>query len=545
MAVYEISTNISSNIFPFASELWGRSVIVPTYDEQYNRTLLSTDDPGYEKGVPQVYYMHNVMPTTLGYQSVGYNKVIDGIALPPSAVLDTIFNIQTASQNRFLFCPAAGLNYIYDQQVGHWASVSPFATGTVPSNVQVTTAFVNGETYIYYANYGCFKYDDTAKVLVAVTLTGLVAANIIAIAENNGYMLAITTSAIAWSSITDPTDFVPSTTTGAGGGSVQENHGALRSIMSVAGGIIIYCEFNAVGGTYSGNSSFPFIYKELPSSGGIQDMSQVAWDTNADFHIVYGSNGIQKFTKTTSSLEYIPASDFLSGKLFEDFNDTTLTFSQQNLSTDLNTKVALVNARYLVFSYGVNAPIFTHALVYDMGYKRWGKLKIDHTACFDWNAPNAYGAITYDMLSTTTYDMLAATTYTSLANKVYDNLVMKRSLGFLQADGTIKIVNFDLSEDQADGVFIIGKFQFRRANWIQHQSTTIDTVDNDGTFSFYVFNSLDGKTLQPAVEGFPLYISSKTRKYNKAISGQNITLCCKGQFNLVSLTITFQMLGNR
>lgn len=541
----------------------------PQYDENYNRTIFSTVDPGYEKEIPQVFYMHNVMPTVEGFQSIGYDVAIEptpgggvatggfgefsfgrsgfGVIGSGSFVYDKIFTLQTPDQNNFLFVPAAGLNLIYDAQVGFWQSVSPFPTGTVTGATQVTTAFVQGQTYIYYANKGCYIYDDNLKVLTPVTLTGLNPLQVLGITSANGYMIAISSNAIAWSSLTSPTDFTPSIITGAGGGSVNDAKGPCIAAVQITGGFVIYCQYNAVGATYTGNSSFPFIFLEVAGSGGISSTDQLSWHSNMANHIMFGSYGVQEINKSIAKPIYPEASDFLAGKLFEDFDETTLQFSSSYLTSQVAAKVVIIEGRYLVLSYGIAAPMYTHALVYDTTLKRWGKLKIAHSACFEWNAPNLYGQTTYGDLSNTTYSQLAATTYGALNTAQQSIVLPKKSIAFLQADGTVRIVNFDFSEVTSDGVFMIGKFQFQRRRWIQHQYGIVDVVAEGNNFNYYIVPTKDGKTLLPFVTGRKnLQLSgAKAVTYQKRVSGNNISLLFLGQFNLSTLLIGFTVLGNR
>lgn len=570
MAVFELSCNLSSSLFPFASQMWGRSVIFPQYDMNYNRTVFSSLDPGFEKQVPQIFYMHNVMPTVEGYQAVGFETVISNTTtgtsapsafgdfsfessgfgstpFPLNVLWDRAYTVQTAAQNNFIFVPAAGYNLIYDAAVGVWSSVSPFPPGTVNNNVQVTTAFVGGETYICYANKGVYIYNETSKTLNEQVLLGLDVTQVVAITSANGYLIAVTKLEVAWSSLTNPLDFVPSLITGAGGGAVQDAKGHIVSVAKISGGIIVYCEFNAVGGTYSGNAQFPYIFLEVAGSGGLTGMETLSWASNTASHILWGTYGIQELTKTTAKSVYPELTDFLAAKLFEDFDETTLLLSSTYLAQQLSVKLSIIQARFLVASYGVEPPAYTHALIYDMLLKRWGKVKINHVDCFEWNAPNLYGTTTYEMLFGIPITSLIGTTYAELDTQQDSFTQPKKNMAFMQADGTIKLLNFDYSESNAEGVLILGKFQFRRRLWIEHQYGVIDTVNPADDFNYYIFPSYDGKTLQSAVATVKNSKLSKgsTRTYQRICAGVNISLLFKGKFNLSSFLVGFAIKGNR
>ena len=53
-------------------------------------------------------------------------------------------------------------------------------------------------------------------------------AQVVGITQSTGYMIAWTKNTVAWSSTIDPTDFVPDSLTGAGGGGVEEVKGAIN-----------------------------------------------------------------------------------------------------------------------------------------------------------------------------------------------------------------------------------------------------------------------------------------------------------------------------
>lgn len=545
MANQWIRCNLGASIFPFATELMGRTVIVPQYDETWDNTnLINTVK---DKGVPQVYYMHNVMPTVGGFQSIGYSVVAEPIS-PAASDFDRVIPIQNADTlDRFLFSPAGGKNYIYDNNQGGWFSCSPLSDA---AGLLVTVAQVEAQSYIYYEGVGCFKYNESAATLDAVTLTGLDATQVLGICAANGYLIAFTKNGVAWSSLTDPTDFVPSIITGAGGGSVQDAKGKIKFCLPISGGFVIYCEQNAVGATFTGNNTFPYQYLEIPASSGIASPDDVSWLANLDSHFAYTTAGIWQLTATKSQSVYPEASEFLADKIFEDFDEGTLVFFSEYLTDALNVQVSIVSKRYTIFSYGVTAPDFTHALIYDSVLGRWGKLKVNHRAAFEWNAPTTFTSLTYDELAPKTYNQLlnsdgSFTTYDEFTTG--DNALagVKQQLAFLQADGTVQLVVFDISEVTADGVFLIGKYQERRNYFLTHQATDVETVSDGNTFTCYVIPTLDGKTFLTPVVMFEQVVAPKMRKYLKRISGQNFSILFIGAFNLTSVLMNYTVGGQR
>ena len=549
MAQYPLRANLSNPNFPFTTEFWGRSIIVPQYDQNFDRTTLNAPGVTVDKGIPQAFYMHNVMPTQQGYQAIGYTEglSVDAInTLPPGASFDQAFSLQTPAGARFIFSPSTGKNYIYDESVARWIVSTQVPTATATS--LVTTAMVQGQTYIFYEKIGCFVYNPTTQALDSVTLTALDVTKVIGICGANGYLVAWTEDNVAWSSLLSPTDFTPDLTTGAGGGSINDVQGNIKVCLPISGGFIIYCDLNAVGARYSGNINFPFVFKEVPGSAGIRHPNDVSFHSNLSYHILWSGNGLQQLTLVNTTSIYNEASDFLAGQIFEDFDETTNKLTTTYLSVPLNLNVKIISARFLVISYGVAAPEFTHAIVYDLALNRWGKLKLTHRHCFQFTFPTINGAVTYGQLLNTTYHALSNTTYgdlgTNVANLSQDEF--KHSFAFLQADGKVKIVDFEFSENNAFGVLLLGKYQFQRTQRIEHQVTELDVVKPEtNLFNYYILPTQDGKTLGALIAPFkmPPEVGARTIIYKKIVNGYSIAALITGQFNLTSLTFIFTMGG--
>jgi hypothetical protein len=55
-------------------------VIVGGPDQNFIRQLYSPEDPDKDIGVPQIYYLHNVLPTSSGFASIGFEVQSAGIS---------------------------------------------------------------------------------------------------------------------------------------------------------------------------------------------------------------------------------------------------------------------------------------------------------------------------------------------------------------------------------------------------------------------------------------------------------------------------------
>lgn len=549
MPQYPLRANLSNPNFPFTTEFWGRSIIVPQYDQNFDRTTLNAPGVTVDKGIPQAFYMHNVLPTQQGYQAIGYTDGLSADAintLPPGASFDQAFSLQNLDGSRFIFSPSSGKNYVYDDSQARWIVSTP--TPGVTAATLVTTAMVQGQTYIFYEKIGCFKYNPTTQAMDSVTLTALDVTQVIGICAANGYLIAWTVNNVAWSSLLTPTDFTPDLTTGAGGGAINDAQGDIKVLLPISGGFIAYCDLNAVGGRYSGNINFPFVFKEVAGSAGIRHPNDVSYHSNLAYHILWSGNGIQQLTLGAANAVYMEAADFLAGQIFEDFNEITNKLITSYLGSPLNLNITIISARFLVISYGIAPPDFTHAIVYDLTLNRWGKLKITHRQCFQFTFPTINGAVTYGQLLGKTYHDLANTTYgdlnTTVANLSQDEF--KHNFAFLQSDGRIKIVDFEFSENNAFGILLLGKYQFQRTQRIEHQVAEFDVVKGEeNSFNYYILPTQDGKTLEDLIAGFkmPSKVGARTVIYKKIVNGYSLAMLLTGQFNLTSVTFIFTLGG--
>lgn len=579
MAQITYRANLSAKTFPFISDNWGRSIIVPQYDNNFSRQLASAEDTDKDIGIPQAYYMHNVMPVAQGFQSIGYTPILNKAVGARDFLSITL--IRDAADNKaYLGVTVDGKFYI--NRGAGWLYKASY-----PSSALITSAFVSGTQYIYIQSFGCVMYDFISEMFSPVTLTGLDPTKVIGITGAVGYLIAwsspvsassllfdttldspvllgivtdnliinqpisgngipvgayiiaidpgvsITISApaeatatitltaaaqsavVAWSSTVDPTDFAPSLITGAGGGSVEGARGAITLCVAHTLGFIVYTTNNAVAAVYSNNSRFPFTFREILSSGGVSSLDLVAFDTNTGNHYVYGTSGFQLVSTNQTQTLFPELTDFISGKLFEDYDETTKTFSRTVLSSTMAKKISVISDRYLIVSYGIDS--LTHALVFDTAEKRWGKLKIPHIAVIEYQLP---------------------------APGIFE--IPKQSIGFLQIDGALKTVDFGAFSIDSLGVIALGKFQFVRARTMQLDTFAIENVRRPETFTCQLLTSIDGKNqfaTSPVILGD--YTSGELITYGVRATGINHSIVFTGNFYLESLILQFNIHGKR
>jgi hypothetical protein len=201
--------------------------------------------------------------------------------------------------------------------------------------------------------------------------------------------------------------------------------------------------------------------------------------------------------------------DFLAGQWMEDFNESTLEFSLQEVSM-LKKRLVLISGRYLIISYGIAE--LTHAVLYDIALKRYGKFKVTHVDCAEYNLP-------------------AADTYESA----------KKSIVFLQKDGRLLQVNTSYPTNQT-GVLMMGKYQYTRGRMTQMDSVEMENIRQGAQFNAYLLSSIDGSNATRS-DLFLYENSGVHRKYLSDKVGKNHSVLLVGAFSVVSMVISVNIHG--
>lgn len=500
--------NLTAAEYPFLSDFQGRNVIIPGPDQNFSRQLSSPRNKDKDVGIPQAYYMENMIPTDAGFTSVGYTQV----AYPPAdgntGFQDKPFEVRDPAENICYFTSCAdGSNYVLLAPNTPWIKT----TSITPGIGGITYAHVNGQTYIYFGSVGCYKYDFATNTLIAVTLTALTPANVYGITTSNGFMLAYTKTDLLISSSVDPTDFTPSLATGAGGGPVQSTKAPITIVVPHVVGVMVFTKRNIVVGYYTGNASYPFTWKELVSSGGVSLGDLIAYDTNSTNIIAYTTEGLQSVASDNASNIFPQLTDFLAGSEYESFDLSTFTFTKIDLATNMLKSISATASRYLLVSYGVNS--LTDIIYYDLSLARFGKLKIPHVACFN------YELISSDVVETP-----------------------RRSIGILQADGTVKLVVMSYNVTGSNGILVLGKYQYDRNEYLKMLDVTLENIKNTSNFNCTVLSSINGKETNPV--NTPLLNSSNSqRKYGCNSTGINHSIVLNGSFHINSMVLNFVNVG--
>jgi len=389
-----------------------------------------------------------------------------------------------------------------------------YTTSAATFTGAVTKCALSGETYIAVEAQGIFQYDFTTNQLVWRLAAGIEASAISGVTGSNGYLIVYSSDFVSWSSTIDPLDFIPSLSTGAGSGSIEDAKGPIRRCVGLTSGFLVFTAANCVAAIFGQNIRYPFTFREVPNAGGISDLSLVTDEADSTAVYAFTTHGLQQISTQKAAVVLTELSDMLTGKRFEDFNTELLQFNVQNLLTPIKKRVEFISGRFLIISYGTTS--FTHAIVYDSALQRFGKLKAEHTSVFQ------YGFLDADDADTP-----------------------KRQVALLNSGGQVQTVKFAAGLVSEDSVVLLGKFQYIRQRTLQVETFELETVEENTACDVYDLITLDGKTFLTPVAGIPVATAGLTRKYRFRNTGMNHSFLVKGTFRLNSVLIAFNVHGTR
>lgn len=533
--------NLTTAFLPFLVNLQGQTVIVPKQDQNVTPripTLAGEDNSARDYGFPQVSYIHNVFPTQTGMKSIGFKKREEGINVD---TFTDIFILIDPDDNRTLYSPAQGGNYTLEEPLGAWHSSS----GITPTDTSLcTVAYLNGHTYIFFSEVGMFEYNNATQVLDPVVLTGITAGDMRGICASNGYLIAWDYFTVYRSQPTDPLNFTSDPSLGSGSSIPNDIKGRIVVCLPISDGFIIYCLRNAVAASFQNNIQYPFQYKEVKGSSGITHPSKVSWSANLGSHYAWTIDGFQQVNKLNATLIFPEVTDFLTSHQYESYDVGTNTLNITQLTDNFLVRVAVVGNRYVILSYGVVE--FTDALVLDLSYRRWGKVHLLHTAAFEFIEGINYAGYSWSDFGAQTWADQGILTWADFTVSKIPIDPTNDTFAFLQKDGTVWILVLNTSAEGAEGVMLLGKYQFMRDRWLNLDGVSIQNgTPNDSTkFKMYDLPSYDGMNFEEAV---PLFMDPDNKLDRTLVNtfadieAKNHTISIQGDFGIADINLTFHL----
>lgn len=506
-----------------------RQAKIPLLSEFLTRTTVVDEKSRAQSNEtqPQIMYVENVFPTLHGIESIQFYKIIPEVATRTGDFVEVKVIFGSVDRARiYIGICEDGVIYVLDEtdpDAPVWElPVVTIDLGPDYRAARLTAATVNGITYLYYYNRSyLFTYDENAKEFSQVTTTGLTMTEVLGFTASNGYLIAYTSNAMAWSSTIDPLDFVPDSVTGAGGGDVSDITGAILFAAPTSLGVNFYTEANVVAATYTGNVQYPFKLNEVENSKGGIELDRIAYEANSDPQFVYTKAGLQTINSRVAETILPEVTDFLTGRRVESYDLVNNRLNQHNLPyyEEMLVKIKYINSRYLLISYGADE--LTNALVYDTSLQRTGKIAFDHVDVFEY------------------------------IGKPVD--IAKQVVTLLQPDGSCTIAYFN-PNDPADtshpAIVLLGKIQSRQSRMMTLLGAEFESIGQYQTeelFQSYNIPLLDGRNDNDAVgvEGYELYKAGSIRKLGWNITAKNHVLVIKGKFRLMTALVHYKIHGRR
>ena len=533
MALRTFRCNIKAAHFPLLSSYLGRSVASRSpEDSDYVVTdAYSGAAANDDIGLAQPIYMHNVMPVSHGLQSVGYATELDN-SLSPYTNFDQVLVLRTANEHPHLFVPGAGVNYI-NSTGEDWVAQNPQSATKLGGHV--TKAYSYQRSFVCYKRNGIFEYNSITKTLDPVVLAGVNANQIDGICYSNNFLILYTDDTVYWSSVLDPTDFVPSISTGSSSEKLIFARGAIVNVLPIHNGFVVYTTHNAISAYWTGDLTSPWVFREIAGSAGITNPEHVSHDSNYAAHFAWTTSGFMQLNKEGGVATFPEVTDFLTCGMLEEYigdvdgfakgvkeragflvaqtaqplNSCANILERQTYEVPLRIKVAFIGSRYVAISYGKTTKL-SHILVYDLALRRWGKLRIKHSDVFQYTNPSkqlSFG--------------------------------VRESFGVLQDNGNILTVDFSHDAQVTDAVLLFGRIQHGR-----NQVCTLMATEVDGILATNIkldwIPSFDGATMLPAVTPLPVISNANMLKVAGRHTALNFVARLVGGFSLSSLQVSLE-----
>lgn len=546
--------NLSAATFPMTIADGGRTVIVPGPDQNFDRRV---DPEGEQKdaGIPQTLYMENVLPTSNGYQSVGFLKSTTGITVGGTFIWDVaqIFSVRPTWMsgegkivNLPLFQSNAGA-YTAGPHGNYTVSFSGTALGT---NEIVTSAVVNSLAYVYGAasqqiyTSAMLGASTVSLINVTATVTPLnffTTSDIGFILSSNNYLIAVSIrdGRVYWSSLTTPLDFTASLVSGAGSLIPNNIRGEIIGAQVSGDGYYIYTTEQSIFAQYTGNARYPFKFTQVkeydgllksPQTFHVFDVRTKAYDGSYNFNgnvAVSATGEIRYIRQDQASAVMLDVDNFLRNQSVQEQLDFSTNVFTPLVTYTKYPSVSMWGSRYIVVS--INDPTandtsqYTHAFVYDVNGRRLGKLKVRHKFTCAFSDYNSIGFVD----------------------------VADRVVRYMQLDIYNQRVEFSPNViETAQGALLLGKFQYIRQRVMQMEEIEIEGPQNTAitptpNFSVALLPSADGRNFDAPVSLTPRSVQGGLVTYDCHITARNHSILLKGAFSVNTLQLKFVPGGER
>lgn len=521
--------------FPWVSTDFGPSTFQRQPADQFLPLGRPTDgiQDDRDLGIPSIIYMHNVLPTMMGFKSVQYKPLGEPIG-------------QFLAWHQLSFSTGQ-IGYLFVKSSGYTVSVDGALVHGGLTLGDISVATHRGVVYLYSALRKAIYIVTPAGEFKLQTPIGVVLTDIKGIASIGPHLVLYTNDTLVRSSVTDPMDFAPSLSTGAGALAISAQTGNIVTIQSpTQSSAVIFTTGEAIQLTLQASPTSPFKMDKLAGVPGITRREDVI---GSDKIVLKTTSGY--VSPDGKSTQVAPdVWQFLTGSVMEDYIGPTglykINAAGEYYSTDAYeisdcVKVSVLNEtelvtlrllkpmkhsfcvvaeRWMCWSYGLGcSSTFSHVAVYDTQLKRWGKLRVKHTHVLNYQPSSA----------TQPLGIVIATPEGQLLTLVED-------CGTYDPSGNGPV----------DSVLLYGRLEHARGRDLTLYSVTVGFEYESTTGnSVKIFNSINGHTIANTLTPTNVAHYQGLKEYRLRCTGKGIGVALYGSFNLTSIQVEITAGGYR
>ena len=326
-------------------------------------------------------------------------------------------------------------------------------------------------------------------------------------------------------------DFVPSLETGAGGGLLEDARGEIITALPGPSGFMVYTAQNIVAATYTANAEYPYQFRSLPNSAGIQHASCVTQAAELGWHYALTTSGLMQVAATGCKLAFPAVTHWLNSTQQVRFPAPAAGGTLITHAGFVHVRLAFVQNRYLCISKGASTSEMAAALVYDTALDRWGQLYLNHNYIIDRTTPTLTGDVRQDLPIIVRAD---GATHTWRAYSALGDYAITQPT-------------------YVSSWVLLGRYRHSRSQNICLQELDVSSCYRTETDAsqVYAYVTREYSTTGQVLEG-PLYRDSRAssnsygrHKYLTRTEGTDISLLIVAPFELNSIELTFTTGGHR
>jgi hypothetical protein len=377
------------------------------------------------------------------------------------------------------------------------------------------------------------------------------------LAVSQGQLIVADAYNVYWSSLSNYLDFKPSVTTGAGSGMPTGLQGRIIAVASILNGIIVYGTANIIKGRATGNSLYPYQFVESDTASGISNPDDISLGQH---HYVNTSEGVVGVTLTGDSGVNAELTEFITSKVFEYWDWTESKLVSERLINSVDIHMKSIQDRYLIISYKrKDDNYYTHAIVYDIVLKKFGKISYPHLAVATFNfdtegelrpISDFGGAIANTTNSYHSYSSFPPYQYSSTRDgSETPNARNNRIIALLGAAGELCVISPSYNTISFNSLIVLGKFQGGKSMSATMQELVLDGVNYNTKVT--VTGSYSGNTASDIVQEFvttspiPDTAVGDTATYYGRITAKTFIAAVSGSFHLTYGEAKIEPAGRR